>query len=383
MDLKESDVARGIDLIYAAGLRPEGWSNFLTHFGKMLDGSYLSIHGHDTTLNCNLGIMGEKYDPDYLKTFAEYYAPFNPWLPGMAKAPVGLAILAEEFTPQDVVLKSEFYADWLQKQENIATGVALILFRDKDRFFALCGNLRLKDQQGMQLALQRAMQIFAPHLQRAYSVQRNIRMNSAKASLDAFEATEPTAGLFVLDASARVLRTNAIAESWLRQRLIVVSRENRLRLDDRVAAEALDSALMYLGGVPKAVTREIGLRVRGRANPFVMFVYPLTGLEAADYFDWFFEAEWPRALVVIRDVATDWNVSLDAAVSVFGLTLAERRLAEFICQAGTLSDFALVRDVSTHTARSQLRAIFRKTGTSRQSELMLLLLKAGRLRKPG
>jgi len=189
--------------------------------------------------------------------------------------------------------------------------------------------------------------------------------------------------LFVLDASARVLRTNAIAESWLRQGLIVVSRENRLRLDDRVAAEALDSALMYLGGVPKAVTREIGLRVRGRANPFVMFVYPLTGLKAADYFDWFFEAEWPRALVVIRDVATDWNVSLDAAVSLFGLTLAERRLAEFICQAGTLSDFALARDVSTHTARSQLRAIFRKTGTSRQSELMLLLLKAGRLRKPG
>lgn len=32
MDLREFDVARGIDLIYAAGLRPEGWSNFLTHF---------------------------------------------------------------------------------------------------------------------------------------------------------------------------------------------------------------------------------------------------------------------------------------------------------------------------------------------------------------
>ncbi len=207
-------------------------------------------------------------------------------------------------------------------------------------------------------------------------------MNTAKASLDAFEATEPTAGLFVVDASARVLRANAIAESWLRQGLIVVNRENRLKLDDRVAAEALDSALMQRGGVQKAATREIGLRVRGRVNPFVMFVYPLAGLEAANYFDWFFEAEWPRALVVLRDIATDWNVSLDVAVSVFGLTPAERRLAEFICRAGSLADFALAHDVSTHTARSQLRALFRKTGTTRQAELMLLLLKAGRRGNP-
>lgn len=57
-DLKEEDIFRGIELIYAAGLEPGRWVDFLAHLGMMFDGEYLAIQGHDTIRNANLAAIG-------------------------------------------------------------------------------------------------------------------------------------------------------------------------------------------------------------------------------------------------------------------------------------------------------------------------------------
>ncbi len=49
-------------------------------------------------------------------------------------------------------------------------------------------------------------------------------------------------------------------------------------------------------------------------------------------------------------------------------------LASELAKGLTLDDAAAALDISRNTARSQLQAVFRKTGVSRQSELVLLLL---------
>ncbi len=57
----------------------------------------------------------------------------------------------------------------------------------------------------------------------------------------------------------------------------------------------------------------------------------------------------------------------------FGLTGAEARLAAELVEGAGVEGIALKFGISRDTARNQLKAIFSKTGTHRQAELVLLL----------
>jgi DNA-binding CsgD family transcriptional regulator len=58
----------------------------------------------------------------------------------------------------------------------------------------------------------------------------------------------------------------------------------------------------------------------------------------------------------------------------FALTPAEIRLAAYVVHGGTIAGYAKQHAVSRNTARNQLQAIYGKTGTHRQAELVALLL---------
>jgi DNA-binding CsgD family transcriptional regulator len=61
----------------------------------------------------------------------------------------------------------------------------------------------------------------------------------------------------------------------------------------------------------------------------------------------------------------------------FGLTKAEARLALRLAEGASLTSAAEAFDVKLTTIRSQLQQVFAKTGTSRQAELVALLLSRG------
>jgi DNA-binding CsgD family transcriptional regulator len=63
--------------------------------------------------------------------------------------------------------------------------------------------------------------------------------------------------------------------------------------------------------------------------------------------------------------------------SAFGLTAAEARLAARLGAGERLEDAAGALGITKNTARVQLRAVFAKTGTSRQPELVALLARLG------
>ncbi|WP_416408816.1 helix-turn-helix transcriptional regulator [Agrobacterium rosae] len=58
---------------------------------------------------------------------------------------------------------------------------------------------------------------------------------------------------------------------------------------------------------------------------------------------------------------------------LFDLSAAEARVAQFISTGKDIPSVAQQLAVSTETIRTHVKSIFRKTGTSRQSELAALL----------
>lgn len=61
----------------------------------------------------------------------------------------------------------------------------------------------------------------------------------------------------------------------------------------------------------------------------------------------------------------------------FGLTPAETRVALFVAEGGTVSEYAKETRTSLQTVRTHLKAVFRKTGVRRQAELAILLTQEG------
>jgi DNA-binding CsgD family transcriptional regulator len=67
-------------------------------------------------------------------------------------------------------------------------------------------------------------------------------------------------------------------------------------------------------------------------------------------------------------------ISIDNLVSVYSLTPSEAQVAISLANGHSIDEIADSSNHSSHTIRSQLKSVFRKTGVSRQSELIKLLL---------
>jgi DNA-binding CsgD family transcriptional regulator len=61
--------------------------------------------------------------------------------------------------------------------------------------------------------------------------------------------------------------------------------------------------------------------------------------------------------------------------SMFDLTPAEARITIALLEGGNLRSIARAQRVSVETIRSQLKSVFRKTNTSRQADLIALLMR--------
>jgi DNA-binding CsgD family transcriptional regulator len=79
-------------------------------------------------------------------------------------------------------------------------------------------------------------------------------------------------------------------------------------------------------------------------------------------------------LVLIRDAGAKAHTSGVMLIEWFGLTRAEAALAVQLVQGRSLDEAAAALGISRYTARTQLAAIFAKTATHRQPQLVGLLL---------
>ena len=97
------------------------------------------------------------------------------------------------------------------------------------------------------------------------------------------------------------------------------------------------------------------------ASPLRQRPRPLAGIPA------------PVALVLIRDPEQQRPIGLDALKQGYALTSREAELALSLTEGETLQRTADRLGMTYETARTHLRHILSKTGTSRQAELMTLL----------
>lgn len=149
--------------------------------------------------------------------------------------------------------------------------------------------------------------------------------------------------------------------------------KNSISIQDRDARIKLDVLLTKIKNRKTPLNTRAGgvvrvLRPSGK-QAYSMMVIPLSTYKKSGM-------ENITIAVLIFDPSLNKNSAIKLFTSSYGLTQAESRLALELAKGISMDDFATKRQISITTARTQLRSIFAKTETSRQPELISLLLKS-------
>jgi len=169
----------------------------------------------------------------------------------------------------------------------------------------------------------------------------------------------------------RLLRANRAFEQFLQSGTVLSNKQRFLRIADpaiqrqflRALRECSDQAEGRAGGESGA---RLTLRVDQRSGaPVFVTVAPLADLQTRSW------ACRPCALVRVDSPVRHPPVTI--LMKALDLSRAEARLVSELCSGGTLASAAQRIGISLNTAKTELASVFSKTGTTRRSELMVLV----------
>ena len=360
-----------ITRIYEAATNPPRWKAFSAAlseaYGGVAVGFALQMPGFPLEGAFFAHGMGDS--PEYLQVFIEHQRRGLPWAAGYVENFIGRFGLGSEVIPDAKVVDTDYYREWMKPLgfapcapmahtvaiENGSPAAAIVLYKREGQRPWRAGDTALGD-------------LLVPHLARAYALHQHMTANAALAeALDRM----PT-GVMLLDALGKVILRNRSADN-------ILGMGDGLLLDDGVprAMRGPDNAVLQqlirqaveaktpgssLESHVMAVTRPSGRRAFPLRLASLLSAKPEHTLHDA------------VAVLYVTDVEAQTLQHNEPLRKLYALTHAEVELVELLCDGWSLEEASAQRGVTMNTARSQLKQIFFKTGTSRQSELVRLVL---------
>lgn len=195
----------------------------------------------------------------------------------------------------------------------------------------------------------------------ASAISRMLGFARMDAALDAFETSRVAAIAF--DAKGHVVKLNGSAEGMLDGALRIVDR--RLCSYDTNSTTTFNRSLRQILLHGSSCSAVVAFPRPG-LFPILACVVGLKSIA--------FNPLAPgQAVAVLIDPQIGRTPGQAAIQACFSLSAAESKLADRLATGASLEEVASVCGISYETARNQLKAVFSKTGTHRQSELETLL----------
>lgn len=214
---------------------------------------------------------------------------------------------------------------------------------------------------------------FLPHLRQFLRLQA--KLNQARTLELAMDAVTEgmQVGAVVLDGQAKVVHSAGLAKARLSQRQGFDLWSGRLRATYPANDRKLQSMLQHVQSVdPRPCSPQAArFEQAGKDGPLGVSLRRLP--EDRDQA----ERSLPGAIIVFQDLDRDTEISEETLKQLFALTAAEARLARLLAKGLSIDEAAERLSVSRNTLRTHLAALFQKTGTFRQAELVRTLVSNG------
>jgi len=166
----------------------------------------------------------------------------------------------------------------------------------------------------------------------------------------------------IVDADLNLIDSNSFGETLLKENTHFYLVKNTLRFKSFKAQRQLQNAVTEIH-IGQSNLSAMSIRLSDSDTSTAMSVFVSQEHDSSDYY-------------LIMVASTDILPKVDAQNmrAMFELTSAEVKLVNEIVSGATLGEISKNRHVSLNTLRTQLKSIFSKTSTSRQADLVRLVL---------
>ena len=348
---------------------PERWPNALHALAEACGAEGVAAHAADGTRTLST-VVSEGSAGLYHDFVTRWKAPeLN------SHRSRGLALLNRgwrgSFTETDIFNEEELARDPFHQEFILPAGFTSFagLVLAKSPGLMLSASIYRKPRQGrFERAEIAQINRLTDQLRAAGELALRIGLTSTRRMAETFTAAGHP--LALIGRNARVLYMSAPFEALVGNGLQV--KAGRLIASDAEAERALGAAIARATRCEAVVGEAfqwVVLPRRDGLRPLMAQLVPIVGV-ANDFLN-------PvSAIVLLTDLeASAAGPEKHLLAAAFALAPAEARLAAQIVAGDTLPEIARREGVSRETLRSRLKSIFEKTGTSRQSELVLLLAK--------
>ncbi|BEP92693.1 hypothetical protein GmRootA79_10770 [Acidovorax sp. A79] len=365
-----------IRCVYDAALDASRWQEFLIRFAAEFSSQATMIFGQDfsdrsvevtgasASLAAHHGI-GE----DFMQSFSTHYCRTNVWTEDERLHHEGQLVNGSKFYPDARLPRTEWHTDWLRPQDLFYTLAAVVEKRAQRSFNVTA--VRSKRCGPYTEAEETRLRMLVPHLQTAFALHRRLHRAEALAHASVAVLENLPMGAVLIDGQARVLHANSQAHALARATgLLRFDAQGTLSAsaasDDALLQRALRLAVATGRGTALDAGRALRLRGNLGAQLQVM-VAPLPRWSSPF-------GEQAAGAAFISDPASPAKAPVDVLRTFYSLSAAEAQLAQALTNGLSLKEYADLRGISIHTARSQFKTAATKVGTGRQADFVRTIL---------
>ncbi len=354
--------------LYDAALSPERWPDTLNGVTKWVGGDCFHFLGWDANMGAPRFSMASHEDlTDALKGYAAYYGSVDPRRQLAAALEPGELMICHHHFDQRYVARSEFYQDFfIPVGFRYVSGTSVLRQNGLD---VTIGLLRLNGRAPYDADELRRLSRVVPHLQRSvriYLETEDLRQRAllGERGLDALEI-----GVLATDETGRMVFANRRADALLREGDTLKLRHGLLVATVAGEASRLDEVIRRTASSGHAES----VRLAGTGENLLVKSCFVTVLPLAEQNPMVGIFGRPKLLLLVSQGTRQRVLTGRQLMQLFALSPAEARLARALAHGQTPEQYALESTLSITTVRTQLRAVFGKTATRRQSELVRLL----------
>jgi DNA-binding CsgD family transcriptional regulator/PAS domain-containing protein len=266
----------------------------------------------------------------------------------------------------------ELYQNWMEPNDVYYVGGTQ--FADTGTHKAGIVILRSKDAGVWSDGEIRVINEILPHLNRSLKIHSEfthlrMRQDALLQGLDRL-----VIGLILYNHDARTVYINPTAEAIIDSHPALQLEQGNLLLTNPDDDKSLRQTIVETAAIdPDDSWKQsvaIGITHPDVEAPLPILVTPMHAHLITSDLDY----EGAKVAVFLSDPNLQQPISIDSLVSVYSLTPSEAQVAISLANGHSIDQIATNSNHSAHTIRSQLKSVFRKTGVSRQSELIKLLL---------
>lgn len=358
-----SQIPHVIDRIYDAAVGDSTWSGVAQAFEHSLNGPTAIFVQRERPVEVLAMCCDTPNEEAKAQEYLTHYWTEDRAMERIRSRPSDDLVLDHALIDDRERSRSAFYGEFLERTKSHRGLYAPVLRQDSTTtVMSVMRSRSYGDYDAEELQFVRVLQ---PHFKRGLRVFNELRR--ARLAEKAAIATLSDGGVGILFTTSQgaLQFATPLAEQQLVGGALTVS-QGRLRAVTPAATQRLSAAIFAAARTVGGVGTDLQLPLARGAGSVQVAVAPARqagGIIASE----------PLAMIMVGQVQASF-IDEGRARAAFGLTPAEARLLSALVSGERVADFADRIGVSVNTAKTHLARLFRKTGETRQTDLIRRVL---------